>query len=194
MATTQASNLLRLVFWKTLDFVSHYDECPVRTTNNPEQTVGWPQFLQPPTEILPNLFLGSSYNAAMVFDAVVLNVTEEVPEFANNNLKFYRLGVRDVRGAILFDSIDTALMTMLCLRTRKKCLVHCFSGRSRSVSVVVLYLCLYYPYQFQTIETAIEYVAKKRTIAINTDFVSQIKEWLPLLRAAETGEERIEAP
>ena len=54
---------------------------------------------------------------------------------------------------------------------RGKVLVHCVAGKSRSVSIVVSFLCKKRRY---TLKDALEFVSKRRRIDINEGFHSQL--------------------
>ena len=187
-------NVCKLCVWKAFDYLSHWDERPYRIEEESpvvSYSLPYQQFFSPATEILPGLFLGSSYNAATACYGAVINVTEEVPCFRNDiNIpkNFLRIPCRDTKGASIFkNNISTASKTIDFLDTlsnragapggnNNTILVHCFAGCSRSVAVVLFYLCVRYNNHFETIEEALKFVSKKEEVRPNVDFLNEMQE------------------
>lgn len=184
-------NVCKLCVWKAFDYLSHWDERPDRIEESSPVLYHLPyqQFFSPATEILPGLFLGSSYNAATACYGAVVNVTEEVPCYVSVPKNFLRIPCRDAKGASIFkNNIGTAWKTIdfldaFCNRpgapgthNNNTTLVHCFAGCSRSVAVVLLYLCVRYKAHFGTIEEALKFVSKKREVRPNVEFLNEMQE------------------
>ena len=100
-------------------------------------------------EIIPSLFLGSSFNAYNRDElkrkniTIILNITDEISNFYEDesNLIYYQFPIRDNN----IDDISTILNESYNviehhLSLGNKVLVHCYMGASRSASVVIHYL------------------------------------------------------
>jgi atypical dual specificity phosphatase len=106
-------------------------------------------FYSNPTQILPNLYLGSAFNAYDIDQLnrinanVIINVTKEIDNFFESNLNFtyYKYPISDDNTEPIanilqntYDKIDLHLERGDCV------FVHCYMGASRSASVVINYL------------------------------------------------------
>jgi len=130
--------------------------------------LGW--FYSEPTKILPNLYLGSAFNAYDIDKLselnirVVINVTKEIENFYGDNLRFtyYKYPIADDNKEditdILFQSyeqIDLHLSSGDCV------LVHCYMGASRSATVIINYLMRKFKMNYQK---AYGFVKEKRPL------------------------------
>jgi len=106
-------------------------------------------FFSESTEIIPNLFLGSSFNAYNKNELdkkninIILNITDEIDNFyeGKNNLIYYKFPIRDNNlddiSSILNESYNVIEHH---LELGDRILVHCYMGASRSASVVIHYI------------------------------------------------------
>ncbi len=106
-------------------------------------------FYSEPTEILPNLYLGSAFNA---YDldflqknqiTVILNITKEISNYYEQDPQFlyYKFPILDND----LDDITPILLNSYKLldyhlSQGDKVLVHCYMGASRSASVIIYFL------------------------------------------------------
>jgi len=106
-------------------------------------------FFSESKEIIPNLFLGSSFTAFNKFDldkkniSVILNVTNEIDNFheGKSNIVYYKFPIQDNNS----DDISLILQESYNviehhLELGDRILVHCYMGASRSATVVINYI------------------------------------------------------
>lgn len=100
-------------------------------------------------EIIPRLFLGSSFSAFNKFDLdqkninVVLNITDEIDNFyeGKSNITYYKFPIRDNnQDDISMILEETYNIIEYHLELGDRILVHCFMGASRSASIVINYI------------------------------------------------------
>lgn len=139
-----------IILWARLLNIKLFKKAQVTRT---EPKIPWYRqvvwFYSGPTEILPNLYLGSAFNAYnqdqlnRINANVIINVTKEIDNFHESKLKFtyYKYPIADDNNEqiweilkITYEQIDLHLAKGDCV------LVHCYMGASRSASVVINYL------------------------------------------------------
>lgn len=137
-------------------------------------------FIDYPTHIIENIYLGSAYNAAHYenlkkFDIkVILNITTEISDYYPDEFTYIRYDLYDNNKDSILQYLENAFQQIKYHQrnTEGNILVHCFQGRSRSASVVLYYLMKTQkhkdgtPYSF---DDALEYLKKKRPV-INPTF------------------------
>lgn len=135
----------------------------------PESSRPWNIFY-PVTSIGRQIFLGSCFQASDIIFlekfgvSHIVNVSMEIPNFYSQQFKYYNLRIQDnglesFKGSDfeqVFSFIDEALKNK-----EHKVFIHCYSGRSRSVSILIYYLVRKYQLSLGTI---LQYLKKKRTI------------------------------
>jgi len=132
-----------------------------------------------PIEIFPNLFLGNSINAANKellksnnFD-IIINVTDNIPNFFENDFEYYNVSIKDNTNAFFGLNLENCAKYIHDnLRLNKKIIVHCFEGRSRSVTIIIYYLMNYHNYKFIDIYNQIK--NQKNIVNINKSFVNEL--------------------
>lgn len=107
-------------------------------------------FISDPTEVYPNLYLGSAYNAVSYQTLInknikyIINVTLEISNYYidDSTFTYYQIPIRDNNtDSILtyllpsYEFIDNALK-----KNDGNILVHCFMGSSRSTSIIANYI------------------------------------------------------
>ena len=144
-----------------------------------------------PSEIVPNLFVGSAKNAADAGSLsrlgirYVVNCTDDLPQFhegVEGAPEYNRIPLSDVPGASLLairDSIEYVVAKVADkLAKGEPVLIHCFMGASRSVAVatlVVMHLSQI------TASEAYEKVRGSRGAAkINSSFMQDLLAWQQL--------------
>jgi protein-tyrosine phosphatase len=127
-------------------------------------------FFSESTEIIPSLYLGSSFNAYSYSEInkkhinVIFNITPTIDNFHDKNpfITYYNFPILDNNEDditnILYTTSDLIHKHLL---NNDKILIHCFMGASRSACVVIYYLMKYknMPYYF-----AKNFVLSKRPI------------------------------
>ena len=127
-------------------------------------------FYSKPTQIINNLYLGSSFNA---YDLellknynikVILNITHEINNFYQSelDLNYYKFPIFDNN----LDDISNILNITFDiihrhLNKNESILVHCYMGASRSASVIIYYLMKKY---YLSYVQALNFVTDKRPI------------------------------
>ena len=131
------------------------------------------------------LYLGNACNSADLYwlkchnITSIVNCTEELPNlFAFNNIHYYRLDVRDLRGARLFRKKHSAKHLIQYIHRNmslgNNVLVHCFAGSSRSAAICLLYQMYVRVYQ-ETVYAAYDDLRSKRPVVhVNSDFLCQV--------------------
>ena len=142
--------------------------------------LGW--FYSEPTKILPNLYLGSAFNAYDYENLkklninVIINVTKEIDNFYQPNLKFtyYKYPINDNNEEDITDILKESCKQIdLHISNSDTILVHCYMGASRSASVIINYLmCV----KKQKYIFALNYVHLKRPLVnLSEKFANTLK-------------------
>lgn len=109
----------------------------------------------------------------------IVNVSKEIPNFYSHQFHYFNLKIQD-NGLESFGKKDLENVSYFidkCLQDKQhKVLIHCYSGRSRSVTVLTYYLCSKYSL---SVETTIQYLKKKRpSVNPSVIFYQNLKELL----------------
>lgn len=122
------------------------------------------------TPIGKQIYLGSCVQATSItfleyFGIThIVNVSKEIPNFYSHQFRYYNLRIED-NGLERFQKNDLDKVRYFieeALQNKQhKVLIHCYSGRSRSVSVLIYYLCSKYSL---SVENITMYLKKKRPI------------------------------
>lgn len=102
----------------------------------------------PPTEVHPNLFLGSSYNAALLPGLrsrnikYVINVTNEISNYYPSNIEYYNISISDNGHDSIIDHLEESyeIINNFLNKDDGAILVHCYMGASRSASIITYYI------------------------------------------------------
>jgi protein-tyrosine phosphatase len=122
----------------------------------------------PPTEVYPNLFLGSSYNAALLPGLrsrnikYVVNVTNEISNYYPANFAYYNISISDNGRDSITDHLEESydVIDNFLAKGDGSVLVHCYMGASRSASVIIYYISRK---TGQTIDEVLETLRSRRT-------------------------------
>lgn len=129
------------------------------------------KFIQFPEQIIDNIYLGNVFCSVNKLSlkqnniGLIINCSKEIPNFYNNereNIEYHQISILDNgKEKLSIQIINNAINKIVIFQTnsKKNILVHCFAGRSRSVSLIVCYLI--YKYKMTPIQ-AIHYILKKR--------------------------------
>uniref|UniRef100_A0A6C0JHR0 Protein-serine/threonine phosphatase n=1 Tax=viral metagenome TaxID=1070528 RepID=A0A6C0JHR0_9ZZZZ len=144
------------------------------------------------TYIIGNIYLGNAYNARDYYSlsnnniGLIINCTEEIPNYFKDHFDYHRIDVKDVNGANIYPYIDECVELIhdyIDNNPLKDVFVHCFMGSSRSATIVAAYLMKYYKFNLRD---AVSFIKEKRNIInINTDFYNQLKQYQKYLRNGE---------
>mmetsp|Transcript_10095 Transcript_10095/g.11591 ORF Transcript_10095/g.11591 Transcript_10095/m.11591 type:complete len:534 (+) Transcript_10095:412-2013(+) len=155
---------------------SHIDKLTIRTFGQ----------LDPPSEILPGLFLGTEYNASNLRELqgfgvkLIVNVTSEVENFFPSTFEYHTISLLDRPSSVLLDHFDAAIDKIENARKKNQAvLVHCQRGISRSASIVITFLMRTRNLSY---EEAYELVKGRRSIIKpNKGFIEQMKTYESML-------------
>lgn len=104
--------------------------------------------LMPPTEVYPNLFLGSSYNAALLPGLTyrnvkyIVNVTNEISNYYPENINYHNIAISDNGCDSISNYLEESYNVIESFLNKGDgaVLVHCYMGASRSASVITYYI------------------------------------------------------
>jgi len=134
------------------------------------------------TEITNRIYLGNAYNARDFYNleskniGLILNCTEEIPNYFEDFFEYKKINIDDVNEANISPYLDeyADLMNNYIKNSDKNILVHCFMGSSRSATIILAYLIKYKKY---SPEKSLEYIKKLREVVNpNISFYNQLKE------------------
>lgn len=141
-----------------------------------------------PSEIIPNLFVGSAKNAADAGSLsrlgiqYVVNCTDDLPQFhegAEAAPEYSRIPLSDVPNASLIaimDSIEYVVSKVVDKLSRgEPVLIHCFMGASRSVAVATLVVMRHF--SISATEAYGRVRASRSAAKINSSFMRDLLTW-----------------
>jgi atypical dual specificity phosphatase len=133
------------------------------------------------SQVDPNLYVGACWNASNIEElkranvGFVLSVAAEFPKAIQSlpsQIGFKHYSLFDNRESLLPKAVRAAYDIKQLKDTGAITLVHCAQGRSRSVSVALVYLMIEYQWPY---EQALRHVVSKRNIARpNSSYASQL--------------------
>jgi len=142
----------------SVPIVQNNNNSIIRTDVSLPWYIKYKYFFSNATDIVPSLFLGSSFNAYDIYFLrkkrinVIINVTDEITNFyeTDDSFTYYRFPIRDNN----LDEINTILNESYNvidhhLKNGDKILVHCYMGASRSASVVLYYMMKKYKISYR---------------------------------------------
>lgn len=143
-------------------------------------TVGFFQkystFLNKPTHIIDNIYLGSAFNAASYRTLkkldikVIINISNELSkyycDYPKKEFKYHQYTVYDDNKCSIDKVLKQAYEAIMKYNKETNILIHCFMGASRSVSVVAYYLMEHKKF---TLDAAYKFIKEKRS-SINPTF------------------------
>jgi atypical dual specificity phosphatase len=138
-------------------------------------------FYAPPTQIIPGLYLGSSFNSYNIDEykenkiKTIINITEEIPNYYESKIRYYKYAIKDDGNDDITDIlIETSHIINNSLSSGKNVFVHCYMGASRSASVIVYYLVKHHN---MSLTNAINFVKSKRDVVnISYKFYNELLE------------------
>ena len=118
------------------------------------------------SHIIDNIYLGSSYNASNynLLESLsikrVVNVSDNVPNFFEEDLEYYYYEIKD-NGIEIFNDEELDNILKFIKTTDGNVLVHCVVGRSRSATIVLYYLMKEHN---MTVDEAVKFLLSKRDV------------------------------
>lgn len=93
--------------------------------------------------IAENLWVGNSIDGELAEVRAVLNVARDLRiKRGWPSIEYAQVGLVDGPGNSLSSYVAAVLTLVAMMKTGKDVLVHCHEGKSRSVAVALMYLCL----------------------------------------------------
>lgn len=146
--------------------------------------------VEPPSQIIDHLYLGSEYNATHKTEMIenkitlVVNVTEEVEDYFPEEFEYFKISLRDVPSSDLKPYFKKTIELMKeRLNKGQGVLVHCQRGVSRSATIVIAYLM---STQGMSLKEALKHTKGKRNIVKpNAGFLKQLAEFESELQEKE---------
>lgn len=121
-------------------------------------------FFSEPIKIVDNIYIGSAFNASNkdllqnINITDIINISDNVPNYHPEVFSYYNLIIRD-DGIDLLNSEQIEIAIEKIDNSLNNILIHCFSGRSRCIIIVLCYLIKKYNYN---LEDALLYIQKKK--------------------------------
>jgi hypothetical protein len=128
------------------------------------------------TKIIDYLYLGSYHDMLEghhkeIGANVIINVAKECKQI-DHKLEYYHFKFDDSIYENVFDDFDKmADLIHQKIQLRQIVFIHCFAGKSRSASFVILYLM---KWNKMDLQSAFQYVNQLRPIAPNSGFIQQL--------------------
>ena len=164
ISKNQLSLLLPVIINKIMN-LSPKDNRPAFFKSSLLDNIG--ALLSPCDYIIDNIYLGSS-TAASDIELLrslnikyVCNISDNIPNFFENKIKYFNISKKD-NGKDNINKYELEESFKFIKKSKEKncnILVHCFVGRSRSVSVLIYYLMKEYDF---SIKESIYFLKKKR--------------------------------
>lgn len=132
------------------------------------------------TKIIDFLYLGSHNDVTSKKYKehninVIINVAKECEKCEDNEIEHHHFLHNDSPNDKLCDNFDKITdLIHLNVLSKKNVLIHCYAGKSRSATIVIIYLMKYMKY---TLNDAYKYVDLVRKIYPNLGFVNQMMEY-----------------
>jgi len=172
-ATNIADNMRDYASMLTIE--NYTDE----TTNDriyPQKTIynAYCTFVDNPTYIIDNIYLGSAFNAA-IFETLqandikyIVNMTSEISNYFPHDFSYLRYNLYDNNKQSILMYLESAYENIIAFQKQNKgnILVHCYMGASRSATLVIYYIMKRHGYSF---EDALKHVRDRRPV-INPSF------------------------
>lgn len=109
----------------------------------------------------------------------IVNATYEVGNFFHDSFQYKKLHWDDVGDQNILENLDSTVDSIhKSLTENKNVLVHCYLGRSRSVSIIIAYLC---KYKNMTVDEALKFIQGLRPQARpNSGFMNQLNKFIKI--------------
>jgi len=168
-----------------------YDYGMTRLYPEPSYYELYSAFFSEPTHIIDNIWLGSSYNAASYGALVdrdiklIINVSKEITHYFPNDFTYIRYDIYDNNKQSITDYLEKSYNDIIYHQHNKNgnIFVHCYMGRSRSVSILLYYIMKSKKHDNgsnYTFRDALNYIKSKRpiinpTVKFTRDLIKNIE-------------------
>jgi len=137
-----------------------------------------------PTKIVDNIYLGNAYNASNFNQldeyniTTIINITNEIPNYFQNFPKYdyLKISINDTNTDSLinfFKKSNKYIKNIQQKKINQNILIHCYMGSSRSATMLIAYLIIYYN---MNPEEAFLFLQEKRPIVnINSKFWNELQ-------------------
>lgn len=138
----------------------------------------------PMTQIDPDLYLGSAFNAANINDLqdagikTIINSTLELDHYFMMDAlyQYHRVPVKDINSSEIFIHFEQVINWFHS--SPKPILIHCYMGSSRSAILTVLWLIVMRGF---TYDDAMKRILMLRPVVnINLSYIKQLKDYITL--------------
>ena len=139
-------------------------------------------YIDNPSHIIDNIYLGNAYNAANYnllteLDIhTIINISSNIPNYFENDLhldiNYIHYNIKDINDSNISEYL-TKSYSVLSNNTDKNILIHCYAGSSRSASIILYYLIKKYNYSFENANNLLK--SKRDIVNINTTYIDEIK-------------------
>lgn len=139
------------------------------------------------THVIDNIYIGNACNSSSYYELeenriqTVVNVTDEIPNYFEEQFDYFKAPIRDTSEDSLqpyFQNILEYIYQQQDKHVGGNILVHCYMGSSRSAAIVALYLIDKHHYK---LEDAIEFLKEKREIVnININFIENLQAFIAI--------------
>ena len=178
------TSLLNIAFHKGNAYLANPAQIADRVER--KDTVPWSVvlksfFMDPPTHICDNVYLGNALHATtettlkLYNIQAVVNVSKEIPCHYSKDIEYCWIQAEDVTQGTLKEHLARAYDFMRRVQIHDgNILVHCFMGASRSVAVLAYYLVRSRP--GTTLDDALVFLKKQRPVVnINVAFYQELQ-------------------
>lgn len=140
-------------------------------------------FYYSPTEIINNLYLGSSFNAFDIEELnnkninTIINVTQEIDNYhqENTNITYHKYPIKDNNLDDITEILENSYQVIdEHLERGDVILVHCYMGASRSASVVIYYLMKKFNLGYESAKTMV--CTKRQLVNLSKKFDQTLKD------------------
>jgi protein-tyrosine phosphatase len=151
-------------------------------------------FVDYPSKIDDNLYLGNSYNAANYSHLKdrnivgIVNVTEEITNYFDdcNEFDYLKINILDNTKTNIIDHIDKIMEFVKNKQKDGNILIHCFAGKSRSATCVLYYLMKKYNYSYEDAHKLLN--DKRHCVNINNKFIGDLQEHINIQKNDDISE------
>lgn len=138
----------------------------------------------PMTQIDPDLYLGSAFNAANINDLqdagikTIINSTLELDHYfmMDGLYQYHRVPVKDINSSEIFIHFEQVINWFHS--SPKPILIHCYMGSSRSAILTVLWLIVIRGFTYNDAMKRI--LTLRPVVNINLSYIKQLKDYITL--------------
>lgn len=137
-------------------------------------------YIDKPSHIIDNIYLGNAYTAANynllkeLNINIIINITSNIPNYFeyDDHFTYINYNIKDINDSEIKEYLIKSY-SVLSTTTDKNILIHCYAGSSRSASIILYYLIKKYNYSFKDANNMLK--SKRDIVNINTTYIDEIK-------------------